>query len=82
MPLWKLEEAGKTPAGAPFHPGAIKYLTERGIWTDTDSAWNEKRLAEIEASKKMWADALASLMRRMCPTRLACVLGNLPSQGG
>ncbi len=60
MPLWKLEEAGKTPAGAPFHPGAIKYLTERGIWTDTDSAWNEKRLAEVEASKKMWADALAS----------------------
>ncbi|MGO4852215.1 TAXI family TRAP transporter solute-binding subunit [Phaeovulum sp. W22_SRMD_FR3] len=59
MPLWKLDIAGTTPASAPFHPGAIKYLKERGIWTDADSAWNEQRLAEIDVSKKKWADALA-----------------------
>ena len=59
MPLWKLELAGTTPAGAPFHPGAIKYLKERGVWTDEDTAWNEQRLAEIETSKKKWAEARA-----------------------
>lgn len=58
MPNWQLEESGVTPAGAPFHPGAIRYLRERGIWTDKDDAWNEGRIAEIERTKQMWAEAV------------------------
>ena len=57
MANWKLEESGRTPAGAPFHPGAIKYLKERGIWTDADQAWNDQRIAEIEKTKELWAAA-------------------------
>ena len=58
MPLWSVEEAGTTPAGAPFHPGAIRYLTEVGVWTDEDTAWNDARIAQIEEAKAAWADAM------------------------
>lgn len=57
MPLWVLEESGTTPSGAPFHPGAIRYLRERGIWDDQDDAWNDKRIAAIETTKALWAEA-------------------------
>lgn len=57
MPNWQLEKSGVTPAGAPFHSGAIRYLRERGIWTGEDDAWNDRRIAEIEETKKLWAAA-------------------------
>ncbi|WP_246710162.1 TAXI family TRAP transporter solute-binding subunit [Martelella soudanensis] len=60
MPNWNLEKSGRTPAGAPFHPGAVKYLRERGLWTDADQAWNDQRIAEIEETKEMWAAATAA----------------------
>lgn len=59
MPRWKLDRSGKTPAGAPFHPGAIKYLREIGVWTKQDDAWNEACLAQIKKTKALWKDALA-----------------------
>lgn len=55
---WGIEQAGSTPAGAPYHEGAIRYLKEAGVWTDSDDAWNEARLARIEAVKAAWNAAI------------------------
>ncbi|WP_254884983.1 TAXI family TRAP transporter solute-binding subunit [Salipiger sp. HF18] len=54
---WNMQDAGSSPAGAPFHPGAIKYLREKGVWDAEDDAWNETRIARLEAVKSAWAAA-------------------------
>ncbi|QPC43103.1 TAXI family TRAP transporter solute-binding subunit [Kaustia mangrovi] len=54
MPRWDAQSAGKTPADAPFHPGAVKYLKEIGVWTDEDEAWNQKRLERLKAVQAAW----------------------------
>ena len=59
MGRWKLENAGTPPVDVPFHPGAIKYLKEKGIWTDEMQAWNDKRLARLKALQAAWKDAIA-----------------------
>lgn len=58
MPRWDLERAGHPPVDAPFHPGAIKYLKEKGIWTDADQAWNDKRLKRLHALQTAWKQTL------------------------
>ena len=58
MPRWDLEEAGHAPMGAPFHPGAIRYLEEKGIWNDEDQAWNDKRLKRLEALQSAWEETV------------------------
>jgi len=50
MQDWELKKSGKTPAGAPYHEGAIKYLKEKGVWTEADDNWNN---AVLERSKKL-----------------------------
>jgi TRAP transporter TAXI family solute receptor len=59
MPRWKLDEAGTPAIDAPFHPGAIRYLKERGIWTAEDQKWNDDRLARLNALRSAWTKALA-----------------------
>ncbi|MES1925138.1 TAXI family TRAP transporter solute-binding subunit [Salinisphaera sp. T31B1] len=59
MKRWKLDRAGTPPIDVPFHPGAIKYLKEKGIWTDEMQAWNDQRLARLNALKAAWKDAVA-----------------------
>lgn len=56
---WSVKIAGTTPAGAPFHPGAIKYLKEVGVWTDQDQAWNDARVAHLEQVRAVWDAATA-----------------------
>lgn len=56
---WNMKDAGTAPAGAPFHPGAVKYLKEAGVWSTEDDAWNDARVARLEAVKTAWTDALA-----------------------
>jgi TRAP transporter TAXI family solute receptor len=55
---WGIKHSGVTPAGAPFHEGAIRYLKEAGVWTDSDDAWNERALARSEAVKAAWNAAI------------------------
>lgn len=57
MGLWALKQSGTTPADAPFHPGAIRYLKEIGVWTEADEAWNARRLARLEAVRAGWQAA-------------------------
>lgn len=59
MPRWDLDIAGTPPIDVPFHPGAIKYLKERGTWTDEMTAWNDGRLARLQALRAAWNDAIA-----------------------
>jgi uncharacterized protein len=44
---------------APYHPGAIKYFKEIGVWTDEAQARNDQLIARQDALKKAW-DELAA----------------------
>jgi uncharacterized protein len=57
MPEWAISRAGKTPAGAPFHEGAIRYLKEKGIWTAESDQWNAKYLERLKKVKQAWKTA-------------------------
>jgi TRAP transporter TAXI family solute receptor len=56
---WKMSDAGTPPIDIPFHTGAIRYLKEKGIWTDEMSAWNDKRKARLMALSAAWNKTLA-----------------------
>jgi uncharacterized protein len=58
MPEWAISRAGKTPAGAPFHEGAIRYLKEKRIWTAEADQWNTKFLERQKKVKQAWKPAL------------------------
>lgn len=62
MPYWAMDKAGTTPQDAPFHPGAIRYLKEIGVWTDGDQAWNDARLARMEKVNAAWEDAMEAAL--------------------
>ena len=47
------------PIDAPFHPGAIRYLKEIGVWDDASEQWNEARLARLNALRAAWSDMVA-----------------------
>jgi TRAP transporter TAXI family solute receptor len=42
----------------PYHPGAIKYLKEIGVWTQKDDIWNAEALQLAERYQKAWQVAL------------------------
>ncbi|MBE0490171.1 MAG: TAXI family TRAP transporter solute-binding subunit [Halomonas sp.] len=56
---WAIEDAGVPPLDIPFHPGAVRYMEDKGIWDDEMQAWNEARLARLEALKAAWEQAIA-----------------------
>ncbi|WP_249977326.1 TAXI family TRAP transporter solute-binding subunit [Vreelandella olivaria] len=55
---WAIEDAGVPPIDIPFHSGAIRYMEEKGLWSDDMQAWNDARLARLEALKAAWDDVL------------------------
>jgi len=42
----------------PVHPGTIKYLKEKGLWTAEDDKWNEELLEVMNRYEKAWKLAL------------------------
>lgn len=58
MARWNVEVSGTGPAGAPFHEGAVRYLTEVGVWTDESEAWNQASIARLAAVQEAWDAAI------------------------
>lgn len=56
MKRWSLDLSGKPAIDVPFHEGAIRYLKEKGIWTDEDDAWNQKRTERLDALVAAWEE--------------------------
>ncbi len=56
---WKVENAGRPPYDTPSHDGAIRYMKEKGWWRAEDQAWQDKRLARLNASIEAWDNAQA-----------------------
>lgn len=56
MARWSLDVSGKPAIDVPFHDGAIRYLTEKGIWTEEDGAWNDRAIARMDALVAAWAE--------------------------
>ncbi len=54
MGRWSLDQSGRPAIDLPFHEGAIRYLEEKGIWTEEDTAWNDKRTARMDALLAAW----------------------------
>jgi len=56
---WALEKAARPPYDAPAHEGTIRYLKEKDLWTDEDQAWQDARLARLNAVLAAWEEAQA-----------------------
>ncbi len=54
MYRWDLNIAGLPPIDVPFHEGAVRYLKEKGIWTDEAEAWNQERVARLDSLIAAW----------------------------
>ncbi|MCA8926965.1 MAG: TAXI family TRAP transporter solute-binding subunit [Alphaproteobacteria bacterium] len=55
--FWAVDKAGPPPYDAPAHEGTIRYLKEKGIWTDEHQAWQDARLARLNKYLELWGDA-------------------------
>ena len=64
---WRISDSGVPPCEAAFHPGAVKYLKEKGVWTAESEAWNENRLARHEAVLAAWDEAQEEVTRGPLP---------------
>lgn len=51
---WAIEDSGVPPIDIPFHPGAIRYMEEKGLWSEEMQTWNDNRLARLGALKQAW----------------------------
>ncbi|MCR4265289.1 TAXI family TRAP transporter solute-binding subunit [Nitratireductor sp. ZSWI3] len=56
MKRWALDQSGHPAIDIPFHEGAVRYLKEKGIWTEQDEAWNQKRIKRMDALVAAWKD--------------------------
>jgi TRAP transporter TAXI family solute receptor len=73
--LWSIDRAGVPPADAPFHPGAIKYLKEKGIWKPEHDKWNNERIAHMEKVQKLWEQCLETIDKMDDKSRKAMTRG-------
>jgi len=58
MPNWKAEIGLASRPGNPYHPGAIKYYKEAGLWNDQNEKWQKEKLEEQEKLKLAWENAI------------------------
>jgi len=58
MDRWDLKVAGTPAIDVPFHAGAVRYLKEKGIWTEEYQAWNDARTERLNALLAAWPKAV------------------------
>lgn len=61
MPDWNIERAGRPGGpteGVPFHPGAVAYLRDAGVWTDEYDEWNQTRIDHLTEVQLAWDEAV------------------------
>jgi uncharacterized protein len=61
---WDVARSILPPADAPFHPGAIRYAKEKGVWTKEAQEWQDKRLARLKKVQEAW-DAATDAFNKM-----------------
>ncbi|MCX7931838.1 MAG: TAXI family TRAP transporter solute-binding subunit [Rhodovarius sp.] len=64
MPRWAIREAGAPPMDAAFHPGAIRFLRDLGLWTAESERWQEQTLHRNEVLRRAWAEFLPAARSR------------------
>jgi TRAP transporter TAXI family solute receptor len=57
---WEVSKAGRPPYDTPAHDGAVRYMKEKGYWQPEDQAWQDKRLARLNAVLDGWDNARAA----------------------
>jgi len=57
--FWAVDQSGVPPYDAPAHEGTIRYLKEKGIWTEEHQAWQDSRLARLNKYLDRWGEAQA-----------------------
>ena len=57
--FWAVDQSGVPPYDAPAHEGTIRYLKEKGIWTEEHQAWQDNRLARLNKYLDQWGEAQA-----------------------
>ncbi|MDC0661459.1 TAXI family TRAP transporter solute-binding subunit [Marinobacter sp. SS21] len=60
MPRWNINLSGVPSIDVPFHDGAIRYLEEKGIWTEDLQAWNDQRTERLNALLQAWPQAVTA----------------------
>lgn len=54
---WEIKNSARPPYDAPAHTGVVRYMKEKGYWQPEDQAWQDKRLARLNAVIEGWDDA-------------------------
>ncbi len=57
---WEIKKSGRPPYDAPAHDGTVRYMKEKGYWQAEDQAWQDKRLARLNAVIEGWDNARAA----------------------
>ncbi|MCC5901979.1 MAG: TAXI family TRAP transporter solute-binding subunit [Halomonas sp.] len=56
---WVISDSGVPPIDIPFHAGAVRYMEEKGLWDEDMQAWNDARIARLEALQEAWESTVA-----------------------
>ncbi|NKC13094.1 MAG: TAXI family TRAP transporter solute-binding subunit [Gammaproteobacteria bacterium] len=68
---WKISDSGVPPCEAAFHPAAVKYLKEKGVWTEDSEKWQQARLTRHAAVIEAWDEAQDSYNKMRAEQRKA-----------
>ena len=64
MPRWALAESGSPPMDAAFHPGAVRFLQEQGLWNAERQTWQDATLERNNRLRAAWAEFLPANRER------------------
>ena len=54
LPQWTLKQAVSDPSPLPYHPGAVKYFREAGVWSTAMDKWQAQQIKDFQARLAAW----------------------------